>query len=156
MASDASLPPSSRPSSAAQVRTEGRATPDSSSAAGTCAHSSSTRSTWRSASVNPETRSASRAAWRDAASASAGRPAATQWWASLAGGGAVRRQPRLFGQRPRETLVQHLALTWEQRAVDGLREQRVPEAERAPGLVGDQHVVLDRLPQRTRQLQLAE
>ena len=59
------------------------------------------------------------------------------------GGGAARE---LVGE-PR---VQLLALAGEDRRVDGLRQQRVAEAEAAARLVGDEHAVLDRLRAATR------
>jgi hypothetical protein len=52
------------------------------------------------------------------------------------------------GQCPGQSSMRGLPLTGEQPRVNGLGEQRVPEAERANRLVGNQHTALDRLPQR--------
>ena len=138
-------------SSAAQASTDGSATPDSRSAVGTWSHSSSTRSTCRSASVRPDTASASRAARSDASSASTGRPARPS--------AAPPRPPPppapSVRARARRSCT-HLALPGQQRPVDRLGEQRVAEAEGAGRMVGDEHVVLDRLAQRARELQLGE
>jgi hypothetical protein len=65
----------------------------------------------------------------------------------------VRRQlRRRCGAAARELLgeppVQLFALAGQQRRVDRLGQQRVPEAEAAGRLHGDQDAVLDRLPQR--------
>jgi hypothetical protein len=66
-------------------------------------------------------------------------------------GGPVRgqfgRAGPPVGERPGQPRVQVFAFTRDQRRVDGLREQRVPEPERAGGLVGDQYIAVDRFPQ---------
>ena len=144
---------SAEPSSAAQSRTDGSANPASSSAPGTASQSSSTRSTWRIASVRPETASASRAASNEATRASSRPARSSPVVRGLGGLGSRLGQGRLLGQRPCELLVQQLALAWQQRVVDRLGEQRVTEAEGARRPVGLEHLVLDRLAQRLRELQ---
>ena len=68
------------------------------------------------------------------------------------GGRPVRRE---LGWRCRcaaselvgESCAQLLELTWEDRRVDRLRQERVAKAEHATGLIGHENAVIDRLAQ---------
>ena len=51
------------------------------------------------------------------------------------------------GELVGESSVQLLALTWEDRRVDRLSQERVAEAEAAAGLIGHEDAVFDRLAQ---------
>ena len=79
------------------------------------------------------------------------RPAAAQWGASSAAAAAPLRASS--SAMPR---VQLLALTRQDRRVDGFREQRVAETEAVHRLIGDEDAVLDRLVQRLAHLRLAK
>ena len=100
------------------------------------------RSRWPTASARPETASAARAAASDAARASVGRRAALQCRASSAGFAAGRRE------RAGDPLVQRLPLARQDRGVNGLGEQGVPEPEGHRVRVRHQDPVLDRGAQR--------
>ena len=68
------------------------------------------------------------------------------------GGRPVRRELRwrrrfAASELVGESRVQLLALTWEDRRVDRLCQERVAKAEAAAGLIGHEHAVLDRLAQ---------
>ena len=68
------------------------------------------------------------------------------------GGRPVRRELRwcrrsAAGELVGESSVQLLALTWEDRRVDRLGQERVAKAEGAAGLIGHEDAVLDRLAQ---------
>jgi hypothetical protein len=52
--------------------------------------------------------------------------------------------------------VQFLALTGQDRRVDGFREERVAETEAVRRLIGDEDAVLDRVVQRSAHLRLAK
>jgi hypothetical protein len=70
--------------------------------------------------------------------------------------GGRRAQPGDLGQGPGEPPVHRLPLTGQEGGVDRLGEQGMPEPERAGGLVGHEHAVLDRLLQRRQQPRLGQ